>query len=35
LKVALEDGSRLAMDDVAQEAIALWQEFFAKHGLYD
>ena len=34
LNVVLEDGSRLSLD-VAQEAIAVWQGFFAAHGFYD
>jgi hypothetical protein len=34
LKLALEDGTRVSMDEVAREAIALWQGFFADHNLY-
>lgn len=33
LKILLEDGNRLAMKDVAREAVALWQGFFVKHAL--
>lgn len=33
LKVVLGDGSRVRMDDVAAEAISLWEAFFAKHDI--
>lgn len=35
MKVVLHDGSRANLEDVANDAVLLWESFFKKHSLFD